>query len=114
MTRAAAHAMPAPSASSTTAGWMVLALGDQQLALAQRDVRLIGLVSDLKLSAAGESPEVGWLQQKNGSSWPVYCFDEALQILNPAPAQQYPHPQDALWLIVRRAFFLLNARFLRI
>lgn len=83
--RAAAHAIPA----ATTTGWMVLAIGDQRLALAQRDVRLIGLVADLKLSAAGESLEVGWLLQKNGSSWPVYCFDEALSLQRPAPAHRH-------------------------
>jgi hypothetical protein len=82
MTHPAAHATPA---ASTTAGWMVLALGDLRLAFPQRDIRLIGLATDLKLSAAGESPEVGWLLRKSGNSWPVYCFDEALNLQRPAP-----------------------------
>lgn len=84
MTRAVAHEASIP-AVSTTAGWMVLAFGDLRLALPQRDIRLVGLVSDLKLSAAGESHEVGWLLQKSGNSWPVYCFDEALDLKRPAP-----------------------------
>lgn len=85
---AAAHETP-PPATSTTAGWMVLAVGDLRLALPQRDVRLFGLVADLKLSAAGESLEVGRLLQKSGGSWPVYCFDAALQLQSPAPADRH-------------------------
>lgn len=88
MTRAAVHHIPVPSALAT-AGWMVLALGDLRLALPQKDVRLIGLVADLKLSTAGESLETGWLLQKTGSSWPVYCFDEALQLQRPTPAGRH-------------------------
>jgi len=90
MTRAAVNESAVSSAAATvTAGWMVLALGDQQLAIPQRDVRLIGLAADLKLSAAGEALEVGWLLQKSGNSWPVYCFNEALQILRPAPPDRH-------------------------
>ncbi len=84
MTHPAVHATTAPAAA-TNAGWMVLAVGDLRLAFRQREIRLIGLVSDLKLSAAGESPEVGWLLQKSGNSWPVYCLDEALDLQRPAP-----------------------------
>jgi hypothetical protein len=71
------------------AGWAVLAIGAVRLALRQRDVRQIDLVADLKLSAAGEGPEVGWLIRKSGASWPAYCLDEALALERPAPADRH-------------------------
>lgn len=77
---------PAASAARPTAGWVVLAIEDLRLALPQRDVHQIELAADLKLSAAGEAWEAGWLLHKDGKSWPAYCFDGALRLLRPAPA----------------------------
>ncbi len=86
MSAPAAAAREEPSAAAVrAAGWVVLSIDGLRLALPQRDVRLIQLVADLKLSAAGEGHEVGWLLREAGDSWPAYCLDGALRLQRPAP-----------------------------
>jgi len=76
------------SAAQEIAGWAVLAIGKVRLALPQREVRQIDLAADLKVSAAGEGPESGWLIRDDAPSWPAYCLDEALVFERPAPVER--------------------------
>ena len=101
----------APPVARPIAGWMVLAIDGLRLALPQRDVRLIELLTDLAPSIAGDvqggtrvavAPfgeangarrtatatgelEIGWLSRKEGEPWPVYCLDGGLRLQYPVP-----------------------------
>jgi hypothetical protein len=76
----------APPSAAHTAGWVVLAIGGQHLALAQRDVRLMELVADLTPPTVDTQYEIGWLARKNDEPWPVYCLDDELRLQRQAPA----------------------------
>jgi hypothetical protein len=71
------------------AGWVVLKIGSVRLALRQCDVRQVDLVTDLKVSAAGEGPAIGWLIREAGPSWPAYCLDEALAFDQSPPPDRH-------------------------
>jgi hypothetical protein len=84
----AAAALKLAATAPSISGWAVLAIGAVRLALPQRGVRQIDLAVDLKISAAGEGPAIGWLVRKSGASWPVYCLDERFGFEHPAPADR--------------------------
>ena len=83
---AGATAMRAAPVAAAASGWLVLAFDGVLLTLPQRSVRQVELVSDLKLSAAGEAPEAAWLLRRDDRSWPVYGLDGALRLVRPLPA----------------------------
>ena len=93
------------------AGWLVLAIDNLRLALPQREVRLIELLTDLAPSASGDvqgdtsaaqAPSgqaggvsaIGWLLRRQGAAWPVYALDAGL---HPQPA---PPPARRLCVFI--------------
>jgi hypothetical protein len=71
---------PAP-VSVTLAGWALLTMDGLRLALPQKDILTIELVSALQPARDGGS-EIGWFAQ-DGRRWPIYCLDRRFA---PAPA----------------------------
>jgi hypothetical protein len=59
--------------SATLAGWALLAVDGLALALPQRDIVTIELVSALQPAQDG-GQEIGWFA-KGTQRWPVYCLD---------------------------------------
>jgi len=74
---------PAP-ASVRLSGWALLGMDGVTLALPQKDVVTIELVSALQAARQedGGGKVIGWLAH-DGERWPVYCLDRRFM---PAPA----------------------------
>src|SRR5712671_2309292 len=71
---------PAP-VSVTLAGWALLTMDGLRLALPQKYIVSIELVSALQPARNGGN-EIGWFEQ-DAQRWPVYCLDRRFA---PAPA----------------------------
>ena len=70
------------AASVTLTGWALLTMDGVTLALPQRDIATIELVSALQPPGADGGPEIGRFAH-DAERWPVYCLDRRLA---PAPA----------------------------
>lgn len=78
--------MAASSQASTAPdvpGWLVLSIDKVRVALPQKDVKTIELVSALDVAVEGEM-EAGWLEQ-DGKMWPAYGVDEQLNLRPEVP-----------------------------
>lgn len=72
---AVTHAAPAPL---TLAGWALLTMDGVTLALPQKDIVTIELVSALQPVQDGGN-EIGWFAQ-DAQRWPVYCLDRGFAL----------------------------------
>lgn len=66
------------AAASDVAGWLVLSIDDIRVAVPQKDVKTIELVTALDVAVEGEM-EAGWLEQ-DGKMWPAYGVDTQLML----------------------------------
>jgi hypothetical protein len=105
------NAVLKPAAPVQTPGWVVLVIDDLKLALPQRDVRTIDVVSALEVATDGDAV-AAWLVH-NDARWPAYDVDEQLSPRSTTPTRRrfcvFLHDGDALAGILCDAVSLLVA-----
>lgn len=82
MSAAAQRVARASAAPATLVGWALLTMDGVTLALPQKDIVTIELVSALQPPGADGGGEIGWFVQDT-ERWPVHCLDRRFA---PAPA----------------------------
>lgn len=85
MSATAKRVTPAAPMPAALAGWALLAMDGVTLALPQKEIAAIELISALQPPRADAGHEIGWLAQ-GAEHWPVYCLNRRFA-LAPALAQ---------------------------